>query len=115
MTKSASFGLHRPGFYSELGFRTDGVGLTEDSLIEAGGSLAECEKFLKLAQASGRDPPSKKRKEPEDGINYKGGGSSNKDEFEVKPGSSQSDAKAGRAKITDLFEMTRTSYLRWKF
>ena len=121
MTKSATFGLHRPGLYSELGFRTDGAGagVTEDSLKKAGGSVADYEKFLKLAQASARDPPSRKRKEPEGGINNKEkiqvnqlsskGKSSNYEELEVnkQPSKekSQPDAKSGRSKITDFFEM----------
>ena len=97
MTRSASFGLHRPELYHELGFRKDGAGINEESLKKAGGSLEEYEKFLKLALISGHDPPSKKRKNPEEG-------SSKTDE----PGRDRSksiklETEAKGSKITDFF------------
>jgi hypothetical protein len=69
LTKSVRFGLHRPDLYSELGFRLDGNGVTEESLKKAGGSLQEYETFLKLALASAHDPPNRKRKEAQEETN----------------------------------------------
>ena len=98
MARSVSFGLHRPELNTELGFRKDGAGLNEESLIKAGGSLEEYEKFIKLALISSHDPPGKKKRKAEPGTSKTDeAGKDGSKSIKLDPG-----AKAG-SKITDFF------------
>ena len=65
LVRSNGFGLHRPDLHSELGFRIDGTGITEQTLRTAEGSLEEYKSILQVALTSANNPPTRRRTQAE--------------------------------------------------